>query len=240
MSSLIGISGRIGSGKDTVTKIIQALVVKPRCFDKHEVITDTTIQYNVWDTPTYKNKKFARNLKKMVCLLLNCTPSELENRKFKERELGPEWWYWSFMKNGKDRIRPYTYGEGKPKDAPLDSDVVLIKPTPRMFMQLIGTECMRNIIHPNAWVNSLFSKYVMSNDKWIISDMRFINEFNAVKARAGVTIRIATKDGEDPKNLHVSETQLDNHEFDYIIKNDGTLKELVGEVKIVLKDLKLM
>ena len=31
--------------------------------------------------------------------------------------------------------------------------------TPRKILQLLGTECGREIIHPNIWVNALFTDY---------------------------------------------------------------------------------
>ena len=39
----------------------------------------------------------------------------------------------------------------------------------RELLQILGTDCGRNIIHPNCWVNALFSNY--PSDK-IINDMK--------------------------------------------------------------------
>ena len=36
----------------------------------------------------------------------------------------------------------------------------LVKLTPRKLLQLLGTDCGRDIIHPNIWVNALFADYV--------------------------------------------------------------------------------
>ena len=75
--------------------------------------------------------------------------------------------------------------------------------TPRLLLQLLGTECGRNIIHPNIWVNSLISEYKSINNRgqkpkddiftfpnWIITDMRFPNELEAIKNRGGISIRV--------------------------------------------------
>ena len=75
--------------------------------------------------------------------------------------------------------------------------------------------------------------------KWIITDMRFPNEMEAVKERKGITIRVVRdyvlRGGpEDPKNIHPSETSLDEAEFDYEIINDGTIEELVEKVITIL------
>jgi hypothetical protein len=31
--------------------------------------------------------------------------------------------------------------------------------TPRELLQIIGTDCIRDRVHPNAWVNALFADY---------------------------------------------------------------------------------
>ncbi len=35
--------------------------------------------------------------------------------------------------------------------------------TPRKLLQLLGTECGREILHPNIWVNALISGYIKSS-----------------------------------------------------------------------------
>jgi hypothetical protein len=79
MSSLIGISGKIGVGKDLMFNILNYLR-----------------QDNDWDSFSdymsnaffihrkYENKKYAGKLKDIVCLLLGCTREQLEDRDFKE------------------------------------------------------------------------------------------------------------------------------------------------------------
>jgi hypothetical protein len=128
------------------------------------------------------------------------------------------------------------------------------KMTPRLLLQLLGTECGRNIIHPNIWINALFSEYVKKENikinssvdeipvkfnypKWIITDCRFPNELQAVKDRGGITIRVNRKWKRDPiinTNNHPSETALDNAEFDYVIDNSGGFESLIKEVKKIL------
>jgi len=65
---IIGISGRLGTGKDTVAKLIEMCTFTP-----------------------YQHRKFAGKLKEMTCLLLGCTLNQLEDQEFKERSMGPEW-----------------------------------------------------------------------------------------------------------------------------------------------------
>jgi len=61
---------------------------------------------------------------------------------------------------------------------------------------------------------------------WIITDCRFPNEAEAIKKRGGILVRIQ-RDGIKPINPHISETALDGFSFDYVIKNNGTIPELI-------------
>lgn len=103
--------------------------------------------------------------------------------------------------------------------------------TVREFLQKLGT-AVRNEIDPDFWVKALFNAYVKNI---IIADVRFPNEAKAVKDAGGLLIRI-NRPGAGAGN-HISETALDDYkDFDYIINNEGTLKDLFYKVKNVLKD----
>lgn len=68
---------------------------------------------------------------------------------------------------------------------------------------------------------------------WIITDLRFPNEANAIKDRGGITVRINRAEAYTSgsvKNLHSSETALDRYDFDYVIINSGTIEELQQKV----------
>ena len=69
--------------------------------------------------------------------------------------------------------------------------------------------------------------------------MRFPNELEAIKKHNGITIRInrglierTGKMIQEPE--HISETALDDAEFDYVIENDSNVKELIKQVKKIL------
>ena len=97
----------------------------------------------------YEEKCFADKLKDIICLLIGCTREQLEDESFKSKELGEEWWYFK-GRNGS----LISYSEGSKR-----SDEDLIKTTPRLLLQLLGTECGRQIIHPNLWILSLMNEY---------------------------------------------------------------------------------
>lgn len=276
--ALIGISGKINSGKDTVGKIIQFLTLDEKVFSKTnaDIIADLEHKGYCASKSNWQIKKFADKLKDITCILLGCTREQLEDREFKEKELGEEWdkyivEYDDFeffgskvfltledANNALEGIREIYNNVSEPK---------LIKLTPRLLMQLLGTECGRNIIHPNVWVNSLFADYKLidgdiSNSpyiskkqnnalkalkshypNWIITDLRFPNELDAIKQRGGITIRVNRFTGhvviDNDTHVvtdwqHPSETALDNAEFDYTIINDGSTEELIEKVKEIL------
>ena len=243
--AIIAVSGKISSGKDEVGNIIHYFR-SIHTDSEYNTFFDYSLVKNGWD-----NQKFAGKLKDMVCMLLGCTREQLEDREFKEKELGEEWWYYLRSKNRTSTM--YLYVNGKPA-----FDVVLIKLTPRSLLQILGTDCGRDIIHPNIWVNSLMSGYKPSTSyqmgildtsvpsyeligekmhegypNWIITDCRFPNEAKAILDKKGVIIRVNRGDGNTGD--HPSETALDDYDmFNHVINNNGTIADLVEEVKKVL------
>ncbi len=201
---VIGISGKIGSGKDTVGKIIQYLIYYEKCKNTKNFYYPT----DVWlaelqsnpnldlSTSGFHVKKFADILKDMVCLLLGCTREQLEDNEFKNKELGEEWSLIGIT----NEVECVHCGYLK--------DTLSSNLTPRLLMQLLGTECGRQIIHPNIWVNALMSKYKPISDNllegeirkvreedlvfpnWVITDLRFPNEKEAIEVRGGLLIRV--------------------------------------------------
>jgi hypothetical protein len=139
--------------------------------------------------------------------------------------------------------------------------------TIREFLQTLGTECLRNNLSKNIWAAALFADYkeeptnVLKSKgyhledaypNWCITDMRFPNEMEAVKERKGITIRVVRPDFIENaltgqkfpvkvhRNLHASETALDDAEFDYEIINDGSIEDLIEKVREILINEKLL
>lgn len=268
---IIGISGKIGSGKDLIGKIIQILTCFPN-ISTDKLIKDLDKDY---DQYIFEIQKFGGALKDIVCLLINCTREQLEDQDFKNTELGEEWWvHYTQPRVGFGfNLLPYTGNKE-------ESHLTIHKLTPRKLLQLIGTEAGRNIIHPNLWVNALMSRYKPIEDypiiieeeyikdnyiypNWIITDVRFPNEVKAIEDKGGFIIRVnrypktitrsksINEHEEIPfdinnekhrllwegqcKQAHPSENSLDNYLFNVVIDNNGTIKELIEKVKIILK-----
>ena len=98
----------------------------------------------------------------------------------------------------------------------------------REFLQYLGTECVRDLLGKDVWVNALLKDY-KPKENWIITDMRFPNELQGVLLELGITLRVE-RVGIKPINAHPSETALDNHLFDWIIENKSSLTFLKNEV----------
>lgn len=103
--------------------------------------------------------------------------------------------------------------------------------TARELLQKLGTEGIREGVHPDAWVNALFTDY-REGDNWIIVDCRFPNEAQRVSDYGGLIVRIHRG---NPVNSHDSEIALDQWDFDYNIDNNADLQSLIESVKIFIK-----
>lgn len=185
--NLISISGKMGSGKDTVGAIIQMLVselhYKTSTWSKKDLITksDSSIMRFIENHSKYQVRKFADKLKDIVCILLNCTREQLENREFKEKELGEEWNKYAFYRKGTRKpLRIYATYEEAEKDLLIfkDGRIEKIVMTPRKLLQLLGTEAGRDIIHPNIWVNSLMREYKPYSKGKMFSADNFFNGYS--------------------------------------------------------------
>jgi hypothetical protein len=109
--------------------------------------------------------------------------------------------------------------------------------TYREFLQKLGTEGMRNGVHTNAWVNALFADYAPA-DRWVITDVRFPNEAQAVLDHGGVLIRVNRSNNPVQPSYHASETGLDNWtRWNYVIDNSGTLSDLEYQASRILSGL---
>jgi hypothetical protein len=109
--------------------------------------------------------------------------------------------------------------------------------TVRELLQKLGTEAIRDGLHEDAWVNALFANY-HQGENWVITDMRFPNEYEAVKRFGGMAVRL-WRPNVNPINYHESEVALDNHAFDYIASNEGNeddWKDVAGKLLKVAKN----
>lgn len=201
MIQLIGISGRMESGKDTAAKVIQELS-RPQ--------GSVFYEWEKWEI-----KKYAGKLKQIASLLTGISVEKFEDQEFKRSYLGSEW------KVGET--------EGG----------IPIRMTVRLFLQKLGTEALRDGLHTNTWINALYADW-KEDSKWIITDCRFRNEFDAIKSRGGKVIYLER--GESNGDPHPSETEmmLFKDECDCQIDNNGSLEDLKFLLQVFLSENNLL
>lgn len=154
--------------------------------------------------------------------------SDTENRKIAERYQRHKR---DYETGYKDYFNPLEY---------YDRDYVLeYRRTFRDALQEIGTDLMRKQFSGNVWVNATMADYKPIFDDvfptWIITDVRFPNEVEAIKKRGGIVVRI-NRPSVPSTDTHESETALDDYQgFDYIITNDK-FEDLVVAAEKIMSD----
>lgn len=185
---IVAISGKAGSGKDTVAEMICNLLADQN-YDDLEFQNPVIL---------WKIKKFASKLKIICAILSGLSEEDMYSQEGKLKFL-PDW-----------------------------------NMTVRDMQIKVGTEAIRDNLHSNAWVIALMCDY-KETEKWLITDLRFKNEFEYLKSKGAVCIRV-----ERPgvKLIdHISETDLDNTTFDFRIVNDGSKEDLKEKVITLLSHL---
>jgi hypothetical protein len=126
--------------------------------------------------------------------------------------------------------------------------------TPRLMLQLWGTEVCRKGFHDDIWIASLENKLRNSLDNVVVSDCRFPNEIAALKAQGGKIVWI--KRGVTPhwydiackankgdlkavqwlkdEGIHASEYSWAGTQFDYQIENSGSIDSLYKQLNGLL------
>ena len=101
-------------------------------------------------------------------------------------------------------------------------------PEIRQLLQRMGTEVGRGIYGENFWVDRVLAQ-IEPGQNYVITDVRFPNEVDAVRSVGGVVYRIY-REGVGAVNGHISDTGVDDLEIDGILLNDGDLADLEQRV----------
>ena len=130
--------------------------------------------------------------------------------------------------------------------------------SPRLALQLMGTEAGRDVFHPDLWVHTVLRR--CENAPWnnyVIADVRFPNEVEAIRKAGGVIVRVrrgpepewynvALKDNKKPNyhgmaqeypDVHFSEWAWIGCDIDVEINNNRTLEDLTERVDFVVNSL---
>ena len=210
---IISISGKIGSGKDTVGSIIQYLTESSNNITYEEWLVNK--EFSRFNPNNWKIKKFADNLKDITCMMIGCTREQLEDQEFKKTVLGPEW----------DNMTVREFLQKLGTDAMRNG-----------LHENVWANSLMSDYKLNSYTRLNVTYIASKLPNWIITDTRFPNELEAVKSKEAITIKVTRNWGstENLFNNHPSETALDDAEFDYEIINDGTIENLIQKVKQIL------
>lgn len=229
---IIAISGKKGSGKDTVGNMLYYILNKandefiknPKQFDNSYIKAIESIE---WDNnyinrisvkPIFIIKSFAKYLKEICATVLNCNAFDFENRKFKEAVSG---------------FKIYQFGNEKY----LTNREVLL-----YFGKLLRND------NEDIFVDKILNEYNYSNKNFIITDLRFKNEyFKLIRESNSILIRIDNKNKgfesiNDANNMYdKSEIDLDNVngwdiELDYQHNLKDLFEDLKSKILLVFKD----
>ena len=210
---ILGISGRISSGKDTVGQIIQYLtdesINKFYTFEQWAVET-----YNGQDTTKWQIKKFAAKMKQCVNIITGIPVEDLENIDIKNSLIGEDW--------GDITYRKLLQLLGTEVGRCIHEN---------FWINALFSRYTKTALNWDVDGNTTVEAY----PNWIITDCRFENEIDAINIRDGITIRLQ-RNSQNVVSDHTSETALDNYSnFDYVIDNSNTtINELISIVREIL------
>lgn len=208
---IIGIAGRKQCGKNTISSIIQVLdIASSKILSSSEVLSLSLLNSSFFNMD-YPESKWKEH--SFAHILKECASIILDENieKFESEE----------FKNSPSFL---TDKEGH-------------SITNRLFLQLLGTEVGR-AIDPDIWVKALFNQY-NDQENWIITDVRFPNEADAIKEKGGLLIKVERDTSYE--DTHASEHALDQYDkFDVIIDNNGSLEDLFFKVSEFMHKYKLL
>lgn len=206
---IVGIAGKMGSGKDTAAEFL----IKKK---------------------GYKRYAFADDLKKMCMKIFNLSHKDCYDEKQKFRKLSPEI---EFNSKHAEEILQWAAVKHEWKITKKVIDTMQhvlnqkeVFKTPRHILQYVGTEVCRNVFHPDY--HAIVTKSQINQDKVenvVICDVRFPNEREFIKNWGGIVCLVTGRENktDDDASKHASETSLGRpEEYSRVINNTGTLKEL--------------
>ena len=88
-------------------------------------------------------------------------------------------------------------------------------------------------VYPDTWVSPVFGIEDCQPDVLLISDVRYLNEIKAIRERGGVCIKVTRESA--PRLDSPTDNALEGYkQWDAVIENEGTERDLVDKVKALL------
>lgn len=233
MNKIIAISGVRNSGKSTTGGFLEFLLSTPKFLHHYWIYKRFP---NLKLKGNWLNVSFAGSLKEMLAVLLRVPVEKFEDRDFKENVFIDfnDLTFYRREDLDKSKILSDSKFGRKVKEMSIDVRANLL--SIRQLLQYWGTEIQRRYLGDQLW--SLTTLKLAETHNLIISDMRFKVEAEMVKERKGTVIYI------DRPGCEVGNHQSEREAFemyqegkcDYVIHNDGTLKDLFEKCKDILSN----
>lgn len=203
---IIGVSGKMQHGKDTVGGHLIA-------------------NYG------FKRLSFGDKVKEVCMTYDNSTPElrEFWNKKVAKEVLDDETRA-DEVDDSMQRVCPGVW-----KQLTHDDCYVTKPASARIIMQQFATDEMRRL-DPDCWVRCALQKYEQETGRWVVTDMRFQNEAYWIEAAENSQLwRVRRPVPDAPGAEHQSERELDDYPFEVFIDNDSTIQALHNKVDRIVK-----
>lgn len=105
----------------------------------------------------------------------------------------------------------------------------------RSMIQQFGNEAMKSQFGNEVWTNLLISKLPVDGVV-IVSDWRFIVEYEGIVAKADEVITIRVIDDNLTAGTHASEHELDNFPFMYQLNNTPKSNDILESIDLLVKE----
>jgi len=105
----------------------------------------------------------------------------------------------------------------------------------RRLLQRLGTEAGRQTLWDTIWIDAALTD-LNPDGRYVVSDARFLNEFDAITDRGGHILRVERR-GIVAANGHASELEALQYDFNNVIHNDGTLEDYYEKLDEFLHEI---
>lgn len=164
---------------------------------------DTLAKFICEKNKTFVVLHFADSLKKMCCDIFGLSHEQLNDSVLKEQLLEKHIDMDLFL----PLMKSYTGLEIIARS--------LTAKTPREVLQFFGTEYVRKI-QDDYWIQKTISQ-INRHQNCLIADLRFLNEFSALKNINATIIKVLRIDAPHQPDSHVSELEIDKIDPDLLL-----------------------
>lgn len=226
---IISISGRAGSGKDTVREMIQLFYcTHPNSLEEFRKNYNIYKENNFFGSANCVSIALADKLKQICSTMFDIDLKLFYDRTSKENKYVNLETHdvINFSENMESRIVTASYYYNHSDESDINKSYMSI----RELMVYIGTYLIGYNFDLNFFTNTV-NKFINHNyDKKaiIISDVRYDAEYDFIDHKKGV--KILVKNNRVTPLHNIGENIEEDHEFDFEITNNGTFDELLENV----------